>query len=537
MDTISWKLIDIYFKDNPSNLVAHHLESYNDFFNDGIYRIFKENNPIRFTEREDDKKKEKTMKDLKELPNECFLYLGGKEGKNLYYGKPTIYDDNYAHYMYPNDARLRNMTYGCTIHYDVEVEMFYTDNAGERKQHNIKLEKIYLGKFPIMLQSNLCILKSLSTDVRFNMGECKCDYGGYFIIDGKEKVIIPQEKFADNVLYIREYKKDELYSYSAEIRSVSEDASKPIRTTSVKMVAPGVTYSNNQIVVDIPNVRKPIPLFILMRALGVVSDKAIIETCLLDLERNKDYIDYFMPSIHDANQIFNQETAIQFIATFTKRKTVNSVLEILMNYFLPHIGVMNFLDKAFFVGNMVMRLLRVFAKEEKPTDRDNFRFKRIEQSGRLIYDLFREYFLIQKRAITKAIDSEHYFHTGDYSGENFVKLIEKNYIDLFKDRIIETGFKKAFKGNWGAQEHTKRVGVVQDVNRLSWNSFISQLRKLNLPLDASAKVVGPRHLNGSQWGFIDPLDTPDGGNIGLHKHMAISTYITSGFSSKPFISW
>jgi DNA-directed RNA polymerase II subunit RPB2 len=132
-----------------------------------------------------------------------------------------------------------------------------------------------------MLQSNLCILKSLTPEVRYNMGECRNDYGGYFIIDGKEKVILCQEKFANNMLYVKKNKNDDIYSYSAEIRSVSEDASKPTRTTSVKMVAKSSKYTNQQLVVDIPNVKKPIPLFILMRALGVVSDQEIIEYCLL----------------------------------------------------------------------------------------------------------------------------------------------------------------------------------------------------------------------------------------------------------------
>ena len=532
METISWKIIDTYFKDNPNNLVEHHLASYNNFFEKDIIRIFRDNNPIRFIEREEGENKKQ---------NEALLYLGGKTGTKIYYGKPIIYDESNIHYMYPNDARLRNMTYGITIHYDVEVEIIYYDESSEEKKINtLLLEKIYLGRFPIMLQSNLCILKALSPEVRFNMGECKSDYGGYFIIDGKEKSIIPQEKFADNMLYVRANKSDDIYSHSAEIRSVSEDPSKPIRTTAVRIVAPTTSYSNNQIVVVIPNVRKVIPLFILMRALGITSDKAIIETCLLDLDKNSYYVDYFIPSIHDANKIFNQETALRFIASFTKRKTVNSVLDILMNYFLPHIGEMNFIDKAYFVGMMVNKMLRVFTKEEKPTDRDSFLFKRIEQSGNLIYDLFREYYLIQKRAISLAIDKEYYYggtNNKNYK-ENFASLItESNYQNFFKERIVEAGFKKAFKGNWGSQENTKRVGVVQDLNRLSWNSFISQLRKLNLPLDASAKVVGPRHLHGSQWGYIDPVDTPDGGNIGLHKHMAITTYITSGYSSKPIIDW
>ena len=526
-DNISWKIIDKYFNDNPENLVAHHLDSYNSFFSSGINNIFRENNPIRFIERENN--------DNKGNQNECFLYLAGKDGSKIYYGKPIIFDNHHTHYMYPNDARLRNMTYGITVHYDVDVDFIFYEN-GEKREHSITLEKIFLGRFPIMLQSNLCILNSLAPDVRFNMGECRNDYGGYFIIDGKEKVIVCQEKFADNMLYIRKNKADNLYSYSAEIRSVSEDASKPIRTSAVRLVAQGSSYSNHQIVVSVPNVKKPVPLFILMRALGVASDKSIIEYCLLDLEKNSSYIDLFIPSIHDANYIFNQETALGYIATFTKRRTITGVLDILMNYFLPHIGEKNFLDKAYYVGYMVKRMLYVYMGEEPPTDRDNFKYKRIELSGSLIYDLFREYYLIQKREIELSIDKEYYYHTGKYT-TNFIGLIEYNYREYFKKRTIESGFKRAFKGSWGAEEHTKRLGVIQDVNRLSWNSFISQMRKFNLPLDASAKIIGPRLLNSSQWGYIDPVDTPDGGNIGLHKHMSISTFVTSGFSVKKLIPW
>jgi DNA-directed RNA polymerase II subunit RPB2 len=534
MDNIAWNLIDKYFKDNPYNLVAHHLDSYNDFFSKGIFQIFRENNPIRFIERDDVENKDS------EKHNECFLYLGGKDGTKLYFGKPIIYDQiengkEYPHYMYPNDARLRSMTYGLTIHYDVDVDFIYYD--GDQKiENSITLEKIYLGRFPIMLHSNLCILKGLSREARFNLGECKNDYGGYFIIDGKEKCIISQEKFADNMLYVRKYKEDQLYSYSCELRSVSEDSSKPIRYTSVKIIAPDAKYTNNQIVVDIPNVKKPIPLFILMRALGVISDKEIIEYCILDLKNNSNMVDLFLPSIHDANKIFTQKVALEFIASFTKRKTVTSALDILMNYFLPHIGEDNFLNKAYYIGFMVNKLLRVFMGREKETNRDNFKFKRVEVSGSLIYELFREYYLIQNRNIFLKMDKEFYYHSGKYRS-NFVSLIEDNYREFFKERIIEDGFKKGFKGNWGAEPQTKRVGLVQDLNRLSWFTFISQLRKINLPLDPTAKVVGPHLLHNSQWGIIDPVDTPDGGNVGLHKHMAISTIITNGFSSYPLIKW
>ena len=266
------KVIDKYFQDNPNALVRHHIDSYNDFFNNGIMRIFKEKNPIRIIKEYNDKTKDFDLK--------CNLYLGGKNGDGIYFGKPMIYDEDRAHFMYPNEARLRNMTYGITLHYDVEVEFFINNDQDEKTDQDMKVEgkeipthtetlsKIFLGRFPIMMMSDLCILSNLNPSVRFELGECRNDKGGYFIIDGKEKCIVSQEKFADNMLYVRD-KVNEIYSHSAEIRSVSEDASKPTRTSAVRMLAPSASYTNNQIVVEVPNVRKPVPLFILMRALGV----------------------------------------------------------------------------------------------------------------------------------------------------------------------------------------------------------------------------------------------------------------------------
>ena len=543
MESLSWKFIERYFADNTHNLVAHHLDSYNDFFAIGINNIFRENNPLRFIERNldekdkgKDKEKEKGKEKENKSNNQILLYLGGKDGNKIYFGKPIIYDDNYSHYMYPNDARLRNMTYGISVHYDVDVDVISYDDTGKQLIETRELLKIYLGNFPIMVQSNLCILNGLHREVRFNMGECRNDYGGYFIINGKEKYIICQEKFADNMLYIQKHNSDDLYSHSAVVRSVSDDASKPIRSTSIRILAPSSSFTNNQILVNVPNVRKPVPLFILMRALGVLSDKSIIETCLLDIDKNSSYVDLFIPSVHDAFEIFNQQNAIEYIASFTKRKTIAGTLDILMNFFLPHIGTDNFMEKAYYIGYMVHKLLKVFTGDSKPTDRDNFKFKRIELTGTLIYELFREYYIIQKKSIEQAIDKEYYYHSGKYA-PNLPRLIDDNYATFFKERILENGFKKAFKGNWGAEEHTKRIGVIQDLNRLSWMSFMEQLRKFNLPFPSSAKIVEPRKLNSSQWGYIDPVDTPDGENIGFHKHMAIMCTVSNSFPYMHILNW
>jgi DNA-directed RNA polymerase II subunit RPB2 len=528
-----WLIIDKYFNDNPNYLVAHHLDSYNSFFNEGIQRIFKEKNPIKIMKEQDKKTYEFALK--------CDLYLGGKNGDKMYYGKPVIYDEHREHFMYPNEARLRNMTYGITIHYDVDVDFFIKNpQTGEIEVSTITLPKIFLGRFPIMLQSDLCILNGLDRQVRFQMGECRNDKGGYFIIDGKEKCIVCQEKFADNMLYVRD-KGNELYSHSAEIRSVSEDASKPVRTLSIKIIAPSTTKTNKQMVVIVPNVRKPVPLFILMRALGIESDRDIIDYCLLDRTKNAHYLEHFIPSIHDAGRLFTQEVALKYIATLTKGKTVPHALEILTNYLLPHIGEMNFEEKAYFIGYMVNQLLQVYTKERKATDRDNFRYKRVELTGSLLYDLFKEYYSLQQKSIFQKFDTEYYYKKKAGSQlyiQNFPSLIELNYKEIFgSERQVADGFRKAFKGNWGSSEHTKRVGVVQDVNRLSFNSFVAQMRKMNLPLDASAKIVGPRMAHTTQWGIIDPIDTPDGGNVGLHKNLTIMAAVTKGYSAYPMINW
>jgi DNA-directed RNA polymerase II subunit RPB2 len=541
-ETIPWNIIDKLFNDNPNLLVAHHIDSYNEFMTNGIRQIFREHNPIVFQKEKDER--------TDTFRNVSRFYLGGKNGDKIYYGKPVIYDEtgttSRVHYMYPNEARLRNMTYSVTIHYDVDVEfdnvITHQEEEGEQQQERehgsnektvtVTLPQILLGRFPIMVHSNLCILTGLHKDVAYNLGEDKNDHGGYFIIDGKEKIIVSQEIFADNMLYVQTRSPDDKYSHSVEIRTVSEDTSKPERKLRVYMVAPTPRYTNGQIVVEIPNVKRPIPLFILMRALGVISDYDIIETCILNMYENQDLIELFRPSVHDANKIFTQRAAIEYIGIFIKGKSVVQAQHILMNFLLPQIGELNYQLKAFFLGYMVNKLIRVKANIDKPIDRDSLKFKRIKISGKLIHSLFNEYYAQQIKRIRTLLDFKYNYNSAILS-ERFTDLV-KEYEDIFKDRIVEEGLRRAFKGDWGGSEFTKQAGIVQDLNRLSYNSAISHLRKVNLPLDASAKVIKPRLLHGSQWCLMDPVDVPDDG---LQKHFAISAHVTNGCNGSDMMRW
>ena len=571
-ETLSWSIIDHYFKDNPNVLVRHHLESYNDFLSNGIARIVKDRNPI-IMEKDENRETGKYNSVIE-------IYLGGVQGDRISFSKPIIYDDVAiataaetsataagsdkekisAHFMYPNEARLRNMTYGMTIHCDVDVVYRVFDPVQNTVlNERVELKQLSLGRFPIMLQSNACILHGMTPEARFYAGECRNDYGGYFIVDGKEKCIVSQEKFADNMIYIRSNADDPdaVYSYSAEVRTVSEDPSKPERKMAVKMVAPDAKYSNRQIVVDIPNVKKPMPLFIVFRALGIISDRDIVERCLLNLDANADMVDLFIPCVHDACEVFTQATALKFIATFTKEKTVAQVQNILMNYFMPQIGELNFGAKSYFLGYMVHKLLLVVTNAERPTDRDSFKFKRVEVLGSLMFNLFRTYYNAHVDNVRLKLDKKIKYgrDRNEFVGTQIMQVITAdNYNEIFGERLIEAGFKKSFKCKWaatvqtddksklykgtvGATDGTEVEGIVQDLNRLSYNSFISHLRKVNLPMDASAKVATPRQLHGSQWGIIDPADSPDGGDLGLQKHLAISAYVTQPCSALPIIQW
>ena len=552
-EQFSWKLIDTYFKDNPNFLIYHHLSSYDNFYFNRIHDIFKSSNPLLFNKEYDE--------DIKKFLYNLRIYMGGKDGKKIYYGKPIIYDednDNRQHFMYPNEARLRNMTYGISLFCDVDIEydiyvrneeramkskkisiddydmIINRDSSKKMNEREVITMRINLGKFPIMVQSKLCILRNLSNEVRFNMGECRNDPGGYFIINGKEKVLVSQERKRNNTIYVL-YHKDADMSYTSEIKSVSEDTSKPIRSLYIQY-----NSKDDGIYVNIPNVRESIPLFILMRALGVLSDKDIIQTCLLDMDKYANFIDMFIPSIHLANKIFNKKTAIQYISSFTKHQNHINTLKILTDYLLPHIGEMNYMKKAYFIGYMVKKMLLVIKGIEKPTDRDSYKHKALEVSGKSIEELFIEYYNLQTADLLKKLDYDYFFsfenNISSYSGIKFLDIINGKENILFGEKIIENGFKKAFKGNWGSAAHTKKLGILQDLSRLSYFATICQLRKTNFPISGQGgKVVGPRLLNSTQWGFLCPLHSPDGGNVGLHNHMSCMLRISKDGSKHDLI--
>jgi len=517
----SWNIVNNYFNNNNNYLTKHHLDSFNDFINDKLPQTFKQYNPqIIYKEYN---------KELENYNYEIYIYYGGKDNNKIYLSKPVIYKElngqEEKSQLFPNEARLRNLTYYSTIFCDIEIEYHIRKPDNSIDIINKELNKINIGSIPIMLQSNLCILKNATKEMKKQMGECPFDQGGYFIVDGQEKVIVSHERKAENKLYIVS-SNDTLYSFSAQIKSVPEDSFKYARTTVIN-----VNRNNNKITIRLPMIHKQIPLFVLFRLLGIQTDKEILEYILLDLNSKKAqiFMEELRPSLEDSGLISDQITAIKYMSNLTQGNTISHLLDNINTDLFPHIGD-NYTTKAYYLGYVVNKLFEVKLGLREPTDRDSFIYKRVDLSGFLLASLFRENYRQLQRDVKIAIDTEYRFNSNEYQNENYSNIISSsNILKIFNYKVIHTAFMKAFK----IGTILNKKGLIQSLNRLSSVGTLSHLRRINTLGDMI--MMGQRKLHGTQYGIICPAETPDGGNIGIKKHMSVLSQITFGCNSEPIV--
>jgi DNA-directed RNA polymerase II subunit RPB2 len=517
----TWKVIDTYFRSNKNYLTKHHLDSYNDFVVNKIPQTLKQYNPqIHYKDynKEGDFYKYETR-----------VFFGGENSEKVYIGKPIIYSETgeqiEKRQMYPNEARLKGLTYGAHIFCDITVQFIIRNDEGEIVDESEKtFDNVTIGRMPIMLQSKLCVLNGMSHTMLKEMGECKYDQGGYFIVDGSEKVIVSHERKAENKLYIVE-SNDGVNVLSAQIKSVPEDSFKFARTTVVNL------KENGEFMVRLPMLPHQIPLFVLFRLLGVESDKDILKYILYNLETEKSrmFLEDLEPSVVNTGPIFTQMDALRYVANLTKGNTISHILDILKTDLFPHVGT-DYVEKAYYLGYCVNKILCVKHGLDKPTDRDSFMYKRVDLSGFLLANLFRESFKQFQRDSKIALDTEYRFNSGQYQDVKYTDIISENTLrKMFDGKVIEKMVMKSFK----IGTILNKVGLVQALNRLSSMGAVSHLRRINTP-DVNV-MIGQRKLHSTQYGFICAAETPDGGNIGIKKHMSIMAHITFGCSPAPII--
>jgi len=521
----AWNVITSYFEEH--GLVSQQIGSFNQFLDSNIQEIINENNLISIIP---DSKYGPIKKDNSNKKYEfefSQLHVNDKPSYHNHTGdNPTT--------IHPNEARIRNLTYESSMFIDVKTRK-KTFNSKKKTEEMIEepiiWEKVFIGKIPIMVRSKFCSLDGKNDIGRIDVQECVFDQGGYFIIGGGEKVLVAQERMATNFVYVfRKREPGNVYSWQAEIRSNLDGSNRPASLFSVKI--PGKAKGDKLgkvITARIPYIRQDINIILLFRALGLDQDKDILDHIIFD-DNDTSMLELLRPSLEEAFEIHEQNKALDYIGkrgaaeSVEQHKRISYAKDMLQKEMLPHVSTLpnNESKKAFFIGYMVYRLANCALGRTNEDDRDHYGKKRLDMAGALFAGLFRQLF----RRFTKETQM------------NMKELIDQNRENSLKNairsNIITHGLRYALAtGNWGTNKsgQVQKTGVAQVLNRLTFVSSLSHLRRLNTPLQKQGKLTKPRQLHNTHWGMVCPAETPEGQSCGLVKNLSMMAYVSVGTPS------
>jgi len=477
------QLLKAFFKDK--GLVRQHLDSFNEFIDHGLQEIIDEVGEIPI--------------DVPESPYKVKLgQIWVIDPQTRITGPYTTEVDGTKHEIYPMEARLRNLTYAAPV----ALEM--TPVIDGREQDT---ELVYIGNIPVMLKSKLCFLSQLSREELIACGEDPDDPGGYFIVNGSERVIVAMEDLAPNRIIVDIDEKGTTPVYQTKMFSTTVGFRARIE---LKIKSDGAIY------VSMPGVPSEVPLVVVMRALGLESDKEIAEAVSVEKEIQAE----LDPSFEKALGVDKVKDAIIFIGNRVahgqvEEYRIQKAETILDKNFLPHIGRTSESrkDKALFLGEMTCRVIELKLGRRGPDDKDHFKNKRLRLAGPLLADLFRVAFRNLVRDIKYQLE-----RIG-------VKGSIITVSAAVRPGIITERLQHALAtGNWGRG----RVGVTQLLDRTNHISTLSHLRRLQSPLSRSQPNFEARDLHATHWGRLCPNETPEGSNCGLVKNLALSACISVG---------
>lgn len=471
MTSVCWEAIYSLFEEN--DLVSQQIDSYNEFVETLLPNIVNEYEHTIIGENKD-----------------IHVTL-----KNFRIDRPVVTENTGdTTFLMPHEARLRNMTYASGVLVDIHIQV--------ESMEDTVFDDCVICKIPVMVRSKLCNLNYL-----FDNKECEYDRGGYFIVNGNEKVLIAQEKMNNNQVYVFKKKPPSKYSHVAEIRCIRE---KDVKSTNTMML--NVTYPNNvgeerYIRIQTQHTRTDIPVFVYFYLFGYTSHKEIFDL----FSRNKRLIPYLVPSLNELDSVNDKQSAEEYLST--RLVYANTQTGLLINEFLPHVSKID--GKAHMLAYMIEQLVLCALGEREEDDRDHFKNKRVDMSGYLIAGLFRQLFRRMYKEFLSA--SSKMLKTGRIFNIN----------NIIKTKIITNGLKYSLStGNWGVGMQNVRTGVSQVYNRFTFASGLSHMRRINSSIGRDGKLTGPRHLHNSQWGKVCPAETPEGQACGLVKNMSLTVRVS-----------
>ncbi|TEU14353.1 MAG: DNA-directed RNA polymerase subunit B'', partial [Hadesarchaea archaeon] len=459
----TWPLVEAFFREK--GLVRQHLDSYNAFIEHGIQRVIDEISGIK-------------------------LDIEGVDVKfgQVKLGKSSVREaDGSRPEISPNEARLRNFSYTAPI----RLDMILVKRGKEGPP-----ETVYIGEMPVMLKSDLCNLSEKSGDELIAAGEDPLDPGGYFITNGSERVIVTQEDLASNSILVE---RDE--RMSTEVAKVFSTQRGFRALVVVERKRDGLLR------VSFPAVPGQVPLVVLMRALGLESDREIVEAVSDDPELVRELFE----NLQEAIEVKTREDALDLIGKRvaigqTKEYRLQRAQEVLDRYLLPHIGSRptDRISKMYYLGRMAEQVIELALRRRNVDDKDHYANKRLKLAGDLLQNVFRLAFLNLTRDIKYQLERAN-------ARSRDLNLKTAARADVLTERVRHA----LATGNWPGG----RTGVSQLLDRTNYISAISHLRRVVSPLSRSQPHFEARDLHPPHWGKLCPCETPEGPNCGLVKNL------------------
>ena len=540
----TWNILGDHFK--KKGFVHHQTESYDQFINVGIHRI------------------------ITEEPEICISTKGGKcigaynqykvSFSNVYVPKPTVTEDTRVlRSFFPSEARKRDLTYDSPIYATVTETLEVEGKPSEVTEHL----RVVLGRIPIMLMSGRCYLTNMTPEDRISAGECEHDQGGYFIVKGKERVLISQLRGVYNIPLVLEQRTGDKYSFCCEIRSMSEETGHSV------LVSAMIGSDDRTLCFSLPYIKDPIPMGVVFKAMGYRSDQfaeligmqkgaekyiRLICNDSFFVEEQGDVFDLFASEnqvrvatmlnvneetadgkrkiISKLKEMWNSENKVEWNTKATRNNALKFIgqhtnhpvkeaerrdhaEQVVDCEIFPHMGVTSSnRDKAYLLGHIVNKLLSTRLGLRKPDDRDNYVNKRVESPGVLCHELFRQLFKKYISTIVATIEKKKQLPD--------VMSIIPRLTDITK------GFNHCFgTGNWGVPKNSYvRAGVAQILSRLSYGATLSNLRRVSIPVGKESKNAAIRQINPSQIMYICPVETPEGAPVGIVLNLSLLTRIS-----------
>jgi DNA-directed RNA polymerase beta subunit len=468
------KIIEKYYESN--SLISADIASYNNFIENEMQKIIKEVGDIIPTVIPQD------MEDFR------------IKFDKIWVNKPEIIEaDGSKRDIYPIEARLRNLTYAGPINLEVSA---HVDNV-QRETFTTQI-----GKMPIMLHSKFCHLHKLPKEELIKKGEDPDELGGYFVLNGNERVLITVEDLVSNRMFVEAIKTGPI-KFSARI--FSEKGSYRV---------PHLIEQTKDGIINISFTRlKKVPMMAIIKALGITKDSEIMQ----HINEESMHDDIFV-NLYNTIDLKTQDEAIEFIgkkmgiSPMVENKK-EKALENLDKYLLPHLGLTeeDRITKAVNLCKIIKRFLIITKKDLGNQDIDHYMHKRLKLSGDLLSDLFR----VHLRSLINDIM---------YNFQRLVKRTKFTSLNIIiRDKLLTSRLNSAMAtGVWVGG----RKGLSQNIDRTNYLSSLSHLQRVNSLLSATQENFEARALHATHWGRLCAIETPEGTSIGLRKNLALLATIT-----------